>query len=301
MDVFFLKEYAGAKFKSIASNFSILYLGSSLGGYNIETYLYPPQKTVTTTGMVYYQSKDIIYLQIAEAPTLYIQLDRNNLEWQGVSKSNATYTQAQAQNIVNGIIRNNQYILNNNLLCARFANKLTKEQRKILYNLQKRLQERDTALREGEVFSQMGEGYPEGYSEFSSELESFMSNPGIGVVISSTAILIISATVVASLSTAAYFAYKAYYEESKNDVKYSKQLTQTLQNKLTEQEYQQLLQETAGLLTKQRISQQIASIGGNLKNLLLIGLGLLIALRAPQWIKAAQDKPVSYGNKRISK
>lgn len=292
MDVFFLEEYAGAKFKSIASDWSILYLGSSLGGYNIETYLYPPQKTVTTTGMVYYQSEDIIYLQIAEAPTLYIQLDRNNLEWQGVSKSNATYTQAQAQNIVNGIIRNNQYILNNNLLCARFANKLTKEQRKTLYNLQKRLQERDTALREGEVFSQMGEGYPEGYSEFSSELEAFMKNPGIGVVVSSTAVLIISAIVVASLSTAAYFAYQAYYKESVQDVKYSRELTESLKNKLTEEEYQQLLKETAGLLTRQKISQQIASIGGNLKNILLIGLGLLIALRSPKWIDAAQKAPL---------
>ncbi len=292
MDVFFLKEYAGAKFKSIASNFSILYLGSSLGGYNIETYLYPPQKTVTTTGMVYYQSEDIIYLQIAEAPTLYIQLDRNNIEWQGVSKSNATYTQAQAQDLVNSIIRNNQYILNNNLLCARFANKLTKEQRKILYNLQKRLQERDTALREGEVFSQMGEGYPEGYSEFSSELESFMSNPGIGVVVSSTAVLIISAIVVASLSTAAYFAYQAYFKESEQDVKYSRELTESLKNKLTEAEYQQLLQETAGLLTRQKISQQIASLGGNLRNLLLVGLGLLVALRSPKWIEAIQKAPI---------
>ena len=292
MDVFFLEEYAGAKFKSIASDWSILYLGSSLGGYNIETYLYPPQKTVTTTGMVYYQSEDIIYLQIAEAPTLYIQLDRNNLEWQGVSKSNATYTQAQAQNIVNGIIRNNQYILNNNLLCARFANKLTKEQRTILYNLQKRLQERDTALREGEVFSQMGEGYPEGYSEFSSELEAFMKNPGIGVATSTVIAICVTAVVIGSLSTAAYFAYQTYFRESEQDVRYSRELTESLKNKLTEAEYQQLLEETAGLLTRQKISQQIASIGGNLKNILLIGLGLLIALRSPKWIDAAQKAPL---------
>lgn len=292
MDVFFLEEYAGAKFRSILSNSSVLYLGSSLGGYNIEAYIYPPQKTVTTTGMVYYQSEDIIYLQIAEAPTLYIQLDRNNIEWQGISKSNATYTQAQAQDIVNGIIRNNKYILNNNLLCARFANKLTKEQRKILFNLQKRLQERDTALREGEVFSQMREGYPEGYSEFSSELEAFMKNPGIGVAISTVIAICVTAVVIGSLSTAAYFAYQAYYKESERDVKYSRDLTAALQAKLSEEEYQQLLKETAGLLTKQRIAQQIASLGGNIKNLLLVGLGLLLALRAPQWISAAQKAPV---------
>lgn len=301
MDIFFIKEYAGAKFKSIAENVSALYLTSSLEGYNMEIYMYPPGKIVTATGIIYYQSEDIIYLQIAENPTLCILFDGNNLEWQGVSRSNATYTQAQAQDVVNGIIRNNKYILNNNLLCARFVNKLTKEQRKILYNLQKRLQERDTALREGEVFSQMGEGYPEGYSEFSSDLEAFMKNPGIGVAVSTIIAICVTAVVIGSLSTAAYFAYQAYYKESEQDVKYSKELTATLQAKLTEEEYQQLLQETAGLLTKQRITQQIASIGGNLKNLLLVGLGLLIALRAPQWIKAAQEAPVkkiSNGSKK---
>lgn len=292
MDVFFLEEYAGAKFKSIASNSSVLYLGSSLGGYNIEAYLYPPQKTVTTTGMVYYQSEDIIYLQIVEAPTLYIKLDRNNMEWQGVSKSNATYTQAQAQDIINGIIRNNKYILNNNLLCARFANKLSKQQRQTLYNLQYRLEQRNDALKNDELLSNQQEGYPEGYAEFSKDLESFMKNPGIGVALSTTAIICIVATVVGALSTAAYFAYKAYYEESEADIKYSKELTAALQSKLTEQEYQQLLEETAGILTKQRISQQIASIGGNIKNLLLLGLGLLIALRAPKWIDAVQKAPI---------
>lgn len=288
MDVFFLKEYAGAKFRSISPNeYSQIYVVSSLSGYNYESYLYPPQKTVTTTGMVYYLNENTIFLQLAENPLLAIQLDRDDLAWEGISQNNKTYTQAQAQDLVNGIIRNNQYILNNNLLCARFANKLSLDQRKMLYNLQDRLEKRDAALREGEVFSSMGEGQPEGYSELSSYLEAFMKNPGIGVItLSATGIIIISAIVIGSLSTAAYFAYQAYFKESEQDVKYSRELTAALQAKLTEEEYQQLLKETAGLLTKQRILQQIGSIGGNLKNLLLVGLGLLIALRAPQWINA---------------
>lgn len=295
MDVFFLEEYAGAKFRSIAPNeYSQIYIISSLSGYNYESYLYPPQKTVTTTGMVYYLNENTIYLQLAENPLLAIRLDRGNLAWEGISQNNKTYTQAQAQDVVNGIIRNNKYILNNNLLCARFANKLSTEQRKMLYNLQDRLEKRDAALREGEVFSSMGEGQPEGYSELSSYLEAFMKNPGIGVItLSATGIIIISAIVIGSLSTAAYYAYQAYYKESEQDVKYSRELTQTLQQKLTEEEYQQLLRETAGLLTKQRIMQQIGSIGSSAKNLLLLGLGLIIALRAPKWLKAVQDKPVN--------
>ena len=293
MDKVFLDEYAGAKFRSIEPNeYSVLYSINSLDSYNKDIYMYPPQKTVTTTGVVYYYSENIIYLQIAENPMLCIELNRNDMEWQGISKSTKTYTQAQAQDLVNGIIRNNQYILDNNLLCARFANKLSLDQRRMLYALQDRLKKRDAALREGEVFSQMGEGYPEGYSEFGAELEAFMNNPRIGIAVSGMAIIIISAIVVASLSTAAYFAYQAYYKESEQDVKYSRELTEALQAKLTEEEYQQLLQETAGLLTKQRIAQQIASLGGNIKNLLLVGLGLLVALRAPKWIDAAQKAPV---------
>ena len=294
MDVFFLKEYAGAKFRSIAPNeYSQLYVVSSLGGYNYESYLYPPQKTVTATGMAYYLNENVVFLQISENPLLAIRLEKGNLKWQGISQSSKTYTQAQAQDLVNGIIRNNQYIFNNNLLCARFANKLSVEQRKMLYNLQDRLEKRDAALREGEVFSSMGKEQPEGYSEFSSYLEAFMKNPGIGVItLSTTGIIIISAIVIGSLSTAAYYAYQAYYKESEQDVKYSRELTQTLQQKLTEEEYQQLLNETAGLLTKQRIMQQIGSIGSSAKNLLLLGLGLIIALRVPKWIKAVQDKPV---------
>ena len=88
------------------------------------------------------------------------------------------------------------------------------------------------------------------------------------------------------------FAYQTYFRESEQDVRYSRELTESLKNKLTEAEYQQLLEETAGLLTRQKISQQIASIGGNLKNILLIGLGLLIALRSPKWIDAAQKAPL---------
>ena len=294
MDVFFLKEYAGAKFRSISPNeYSQIYVVSSLSGYNYESYLYPPQKTVTTTGMVYYLNENTIFLQLAENPLLAIRLDRGNLAWAGISQNNKTYTQAQAQDLVNGIIRNNQYILNNNLLCARFANKLSLDQRKMLYALQDRLEKRDAALREGEVFSEMSEGTPDGYSEFSSELTAFMNNPGIGVVLSATGVIVISAIVIASLSTAAYFAYQAFYNESKQDVKYSKELTQTLLQKLTEEEYQQLLQETAGLLTKQRIMQQLGTIGSNTKNLLLLGLGLIIALRSPKWLKSIQDKPVN--------
>lgn len=290
MDRVFLSEYAGGRVRGV-NGAIVVYIqpnGMQTGGAQ-----YDGISVIFTLSGWAWMDGNTLYLQTLEQSNIYIQLTQDNDTWEYLGKSNKNITYNQAQDVINGIIRNNQYILNNNLLCARFANKLTKTERQMLYNLQSRLEQRNEALNNDELLRNKQEGYPEGYSEFGSELESFMRNPNIGVVtLSATAIICISAVVVGALSTAAYFAYQAYFKESEQDVKYSKQLTQTLQAKLTEEEYRQLLQETAGLLTKQRITQQIASIGGNLKNLLLVGLGLLIALRAPKWIEAAQKAPI---------
>lgn len=290
MDRVFLSEYAGGRVRGV-NGAIVVYIqpnGMQTGGAQYDGI----SVIFTLTGWVW-MNGDILYLQTLEQPNTYIQLTQDNDTWEYLGKSNKNITYNQAQDVINGIIRNNQYILNNNLLCARFANKLTKQQRQTLYNLQYRLQVRNEALRNDELLRNQQEGYPEGYSEFGSELENFMRNPNIGLVtLSATAIICISAVVVGALSTAAYFAYQAYFKESEQDVKYSRELTETLQRKLTEEEYQRLLEETAGLLTRQKISQQIASLGGNLRNLLLVGLGLLIALRAPKWIDAAQKAPI---------
>lgn len=298
MDKVFLSEYSGGRVRG-ENGAIVVYIqpnGVQTGGMQ-----YSGNVLFTLTGWAWMDG-DIIYLQTLEQPNTYIQLTQDNTTWEFLGRSSKAVTVRQAQDIINGIIRNNQYILNNNLLCARFVNKLTLQQRQTLYNLQYRLEQRNEALKNDELLKNQQEGYPEGYSEFGSELESFMRNPNIGVVtLSATAIICISAVVIGALSTAAYFAYQAYYKESEQDVKYSRELTEALQAKLTEEEYRQLLQETAGLLTRQKISQQIASLGGNLKNLLLVGLGLLIALRAPKWIEAAQKAPVKslkYGSKK---
>lgn len=292
MTEYFNKAYAGAIYRFNGNGSPILYENPGLQSeINTKTYFGKPNQTVTLSGWCYQSNNNVYYFQIIEDSELYIALDYDNYTWSKIANAEER-TQEQAQKVVNGVIDNNKYILNNNLLCARFAHKLTAEQRKMLYALQYRLERRDASLRDADVFSQMAEAYPEGYSEFSEELESFMKNPGIGAI-PILAVIIVVALVVGLAATAAYYAYIAYYNESKQDVKYSRELTQTLQQKLTEEEYQQLQRETAGLLTKQRIMQQIGSIGSSAKNLLLLGLGLIIALRAPKWIKAVQDKPVN--------
>lgn len=286
---FFSDIYAGVEFRS-TTNPAVLYHinadGVVVGGRQ-----YSSPVIVTLTGWNYSESDTLYYCQTLQNPNLYVKMERNVIEWERTASAVKKHSKEEAQRAVNKIIENNKYILNNNLFCARFANKLTADERKMLYSLQSRLENRNTQLKNSELLQNQEEGYPEGYSELAPELQSFMNNPNVGAI-PVVAVIIVVAIVVASLSTAAYFAYRAYYIESESDVVYSKKLAEILQAKLSEEEYQQLLKETAGLLTKQRITQQIASLGGNIKNLLLVGLGLLLALRAPQWISAAQKAPV---------
>lgn len=173
---------------------------------------------------------------------------------------------SNAQDIVNKIIKNNKRILENNLICARYASKLTEEQRTLLYNLQYRLDNRNQALLNKQLLTSATESYPQGYANEASYLEQFMKNDGkVGVVVSSTVIIVVSAVVAVSLGAAAYFAYMAYYNESMEDVKFSDELTATLANKLTAEEFQQLKEETAGIVTKARITSSLGTFGNIFK------------------------------------
>ena len=84
-----------------------------------------------------------------------------------------------------------------------------------------------------------------------------MAGDTIGVAVSTIIWILIAAAVVAGLGTAAYYAYKSLADESEVDAKFSEELTRTLTSKLTEKEYQQLLDETKGLLTKSKIKQLV--------------------------------------------
>lgn len=186
------------------------------------------------------------------------------------------YSTTQAQEYVNRIIAANKQIIANNILCARFANKLSAEQRKTLYNLQTRLQERNNALIEDGLVTVQQTSYPAGYAEMEAYLQRFMASGGVGVA--TWAIIVVAAVVIASLSTAAYFAYKGYAAQAESDVKYSKELTKALTSKLTEEEYQQLLNETKGIVTKARIKQSLSNYTGLLSfGLIAVGALFLIS------------------------
>ena len=197
----------------------------------------------------------------------------------------STKSSNDAQKLVNGIIKNNRSIYENNLLCARFSSKLTTTQREQVAALQSRLEARNSALVDSGVLANLQQSYPKGYIEYYDKLQALCASNKIGIVVSTTAMIIIAAVVTASLATTAYYAYKAYYNESADDVKFSNELTKTLTEKLTAEEYQQLQEETAGLITKAKLSAKLGGIGSTLKYVVLAAIGGIAAYSVYKYIK----------------
>ena len=106
-------------------------------------------------------------------------------------------------------------------------------------------------------------GYPAEYAELSGYLDALMQGNAIGIA--TWVVVVIAATVIATTATAAFFAYKSLADESERDVKYSQELTKSLVSKLTPEEYQQLLDETKGMLTKTKIKSLVSGGIGSLK------------------------------------
>ena len=175
------------------------------------------------------------------------------------------YSAKDAQYYVNRLIKNNARILENNLLCARFADKLDAAQRDTLRELQSRLEVRNEALLSDGLVEDQKVSTPPGYSDWGVYLQNFMNTiEGVGAIVSTSTIVVV-AIVVASLATAAYFACRALYQESAEDVKYSDELTKTLMEKLTPEEYQQLMEETQGVVTKAKLNAKFGSALAGLK------------------------------------
>lgn len=216
---------------------------------------------VSKKGVTGYQTRSGQYIILSEG-------------WQEIGQvAIAQYSQSQAQALANKIIKNNQQIIRNNLLCARFASKLTESQQAAVRQLQMRLQARNSALQAEDLTKDVRTGYPTEYAALSGYLDALMQGEAIGIA--TWVVVVIAVTVLAATATAAYYAYKKLAEESEADLKYSKELTATLVSKLTPEEYQQLLDETKGMLTKSKIKQLISS---NSKWLLLAAGGILAAV-----------------------
>lgn len=212
---------------------------------------------ISKRGNLHYQTTDGYFIYLPDGWTEYTQVNLPN------------YSQSQAQALVNKIIKNDITITQNNLVCARYASRFSPEQQQLIRDLQNRVVARENALKNEGLCTDIQTSYPRGYVELEPYLAALMNGQAIGLA--TWAICVIAASVVLVTSTAAYFAYRAFANESDNDVKYSKELTKALTDKLTEEEYQQLLNETKGIVTKSRLKQAISSYG-NIAKWALFGI-----------------------------
>ncbi len=267
-------SFAGAEF--IAKEYGAQVMTAPGKGYGT-VYTCDTGDYAISTGY-YYVLDEYYYFQTTTG--MWVIYNKNNPMWsyrQGVEKVR-TYTQTQAQVVVDKIIKCNKHIVSNNLLCARFASRFTAEQQKQIRELQNRVKERNEALISDGVCTNMQMSYPKGYVELAPYMDSFMAGEAIGI--SEWAVIVIVAVVIASLSTAAYYMYKSYAEQAEQDVKFSDDLTRILQQKLTPEEYAMLLDETKGIVTKVRIKQSIST---GSKTALFVGIvaivGGLVAMK----------------------
>ena len=200
------------------------------------------------------------------------------------------------QNLVNTIINNNIRIYENNLLCAYAAKYMTADDVQLLTDLQNRLLIRNQALQNKDLTTNVQESYPKGLINLYARLENIVNNNKVGVVVSTSAMIVISAVVIASVSAAAYFAYMAFANESEEDVKYSDELTAKLVSKLTPEELEQLYKETEGIVTKARLKEKFGTIAGVGSTLLwLLAGGALIYW----WTNRTKTKKISKVKKII--
>lgn len=217
--------------------------------------------SVTLTGVYMYYSADSYLYYYTKNGSVVILIDRSNGNYvwdgwnaNGYGTKSPTYSDRQAQSLVKAIINNDIVILQNNLVCARFANKyFTESQQKTIVQLQKRVDERNKALQSDGLCTNIVTSHPSGYSVYEDYLQNLINRHGVGMA--TWLIVVIAAAIVTGAGTAAYLVYKKYYDESEQDVKYSRQLMAILSEKLTPEEYEQLKRETQGIVTKAKIKQ----------------------------------------------
>ena len=226
----------------------------------------------------YYTSSNSSLVWLQTTVGIYISAELYDDEWKRTWNIKPNYEHvkgysvSQAQALVQKIINNNKDITRCNMLCARYADRFSQTQLAQIKALQQRVMARNKALQDQGLTQNVKTGYPEEYAELSPYLAKIMEDQSIGIA--TWVVVVIAATVIAATATAAYFAYKSLADESERDVKFSKELTATLVNKLTPEEYQQLINETKGMLTKSKIKSLVKGSWGTLKYVIMGGAAL---------------------------
>ena len=228
---------------------------------------------VTVTGRYRIGSGSYAEFEISEIPRSSIQIDTSNPteEWRQVS----IQATGNAQSIINEIIANNKRIFENNLFAARFRHYLTIEDAKLVQGLQYRLERRNQQLQDEYFIQSYQTVSVPGFDQFQTELKSLMA-ANIGAVPLVPILALVGKVVIAaSVVTVAYWAYKAFYNESKDDVKFSDDLTKKIKDKLTAEEWSQLERETGGMVTKARMNEKLKSFGNVTTFIIIAAIGFV--------------------------
>lgn len=248
-NITFLPEYAGARWLAIRNAACVSITTGTGQQINID-----PGYYVVGTGRYTWDNIGNIYVETTTG--YWAVINETNPDFTGAGKE--TKTSAQAQNLVNSLMQTNMRILENNLFCARYSKYLSATEKQNVAILQHNLEVRNNAIMDTDVFSAMEQASPEGYAELQPYLDQLCNENRVGVVVTTTVALIVTAIVVASLSTAAYYAFSYYAEQATQDLKYSDELTRKLTEKLTSEEYNQLMTETKGLVSKAAITSRLS-------------------------------------------
>lgn len=218
------------------------------GKYKIVSVNFKAGTTVLLTGRAieFGDGKIAFQIRYGDKGWGYI-LEENMNDWRYHSLVNHSETDS-VQKAVNEILKNNQHILENNLLCARMISlydkkgiAVPKEHRQLLYNLQARLQNRNTEIKK--QATEVQEAQSPNFNGYGTDLQNFMQNPKIGLIISTTLAIVIIAVLVILTGTTAYLLFDKFRSESKQDIKYSDELTLELKKYLPADVYNQLIKE----------------------------------------------------------
>jgi hypothetical protein len=235
--------------------------------------------TATMTGLgIEFSDGDYGYQIIFNNQYGYI-FSSDMAQWQRVTSSNGSYQ--VTQNIINELIDNNKWILENNLLCARgleLAQSVGVAMpvgfRQNLYNLQARLVARNLKIKESESVQDVQEAASPNFSVYNQSLVTFMETPQIGII-PVIYIIVVAVILIASTAVTTWAIFKSLHAESKADFSLSSDLTAQLVKYLPADTYKQLMAENAANQKKAQEAIDAASGKSLMNTIKYIGAGLI--------------------------
>lgn len=258
---------------------------SDTGKYKSVTIDVPVNTKIRLTGLFFVTSEGLncyqVYVQNLYGNSGYGYVWEDNIKYW--STSDVSSDVAEAQTMLNDIIESNKRILDNNLFCAR-ALQLCKENgvalpiefRNQLYTLHSNLIKRNEELIKHVSSYEIGESPNAG--SYGNVLDDFMQNPGIGLIFTGTATIIIIGVIALATIATTIAVLKLSQKSGHVDLKYSNDLMAALIKYLPKQYFNQLMSENEGFV--KIANKAIGSASGssfmtNLKYLAFGFLGLL--------------------------